>query len=65
MVLSFMTQLVRAVYEPILWKSEKENTAPIFSRQWVHQNTPQEAELAYPLQINSFQANPAGMLVMQ
>jgi len=37
----------------------------IFSRQWVHQNTTQEAELAYPLQINSFQANLAGMLVMQ
>jgi hypothetical protein len=59
-----MTQLVRVVYEPILWRSEKKNTAPIFSRQWVHQNTPQEAELAYPLQINSFQANLAGMSVM-
>jgi len=61
-----MTQLVRAVCEPILWKSEKEkNTALIFGRQWVHKNTPQEAELAYPLQINSFQANLVGMLIMQ
>jgi hypothetical protein len=44
----------------------KRKTLRLFSaRQWVHQNTTQEAELAYPLQINSFQANLAGMLVMQ
>jgi hypothetical protein len=60
-----MTQLVRAVYEKKKKKSEKENAAPMFSRQWVHQNTPQEAELPYPLQINSSHANLAGMSVMQ
>jgi ATP-dependent exoDNAse (exonuclease V) alpha subunit len=42
-----------------------DNTAPIFFRQLVHQNTLQEVELAYQLQINSFQGKLAGMLVMQ
>jgi hypothetical protein len=51
--------------EPSFEEVKRKNTARIFSRQRVHQNTPQEVELASLAQINSFQGHLARMLVMQ